>query len=66
MCEETKHMVVVRYNILNDGPTLALSLITSETFPSCARRGSIEPVSAQRAAMASDDFPLPLLSEPTS
>jgi hypothetical protein len=40
---------------------LELPFTTSATLESCAGRESIEPVKHQRAAIASDDFPLPLL-----
>jgi hypothetical protein len=46
--------------------TLQKSFTTSETFESCRGRGSTEPVSAHRDAMAKDDLPLPLLKSTNS
>jgi hypothetical protein len=47
-------------------PTFELSLTTSETFPSWPGRASNDPVKPHRVAIASDDFPLPFESDPTS
>jgi hypothetical protein len=43
------------------GLTFELSLMISAAFESDVGRGSILPVSAHSAAIASDDLPLPLL-----